>query len=548
MAYIAPNTSIILYGNVPLDKWYNHTYLFVTQAQQHGFFSNPTVESGIEVVARLEKYYYVRDGVLKVQLRKEVLEGCNYMRFRNTMDNIPVTNAKYFYAFVDEIRWINNDTCELYYTIDVMQTYLFNIELLPSYVEREHTDDDGYFVHHIPEDISASDDYLLNSIRVEKFFNPTTKTFCMSSKSTAQGNIGARVIHNQINGAFPTIIDNPLDLESYVQNNNNGESVLSAVQIPSVLDLGNIGTSIDPPNPAYDETSYPISVLPSNNAIDGYVPKNKKLYNFPYVSVILTNNAGENITLKPELSTNGILYIRYMGTCVPSPVIYAFIKGYADFPDTNIDYEHSVSLTNYPDVAIVTDAYKNYLQRNGLSMLLGIAMTAGLGSHTAVKTGEILQQYTGNSETPSRQAQMAFDRIALQTNVSTQRRIGESIGSLVGGKTLSGSGINIASKGGGFRSAFNQYKINLNIYTITSDNAKIIDDYFTKYGYACKRTKIPNRTCREYFNYVKTNGCNLRGNAPMNVISDIKHIYDNGVTFWHNPDVFCDYSVDNAIV
>ena len=72
-------------------------------------------------------------------------------------------------------------------------------------------------------------------------------------------------------------------------------------------------------------------------------------------------------------------------------------------------------------------------------------------------------------------------------------------------------------------------------------------DYFDMFGYATHRVKIPNRSIRPHWNYVKTNGCVLRGNAPADDVRKICTIYDDGITFWKNGDEIGNYSLDNSV-
>ena len=78
------------------------------------------------------------------------------------------------------------------------------------------------------------------------------------------------------------------------------------------------------------------------------------------------------------------------------------------------------------------------------------------------------------------------------------------------------------------------------------EQAKMIDDYFTRFGYAIKKTQIPNRNARPHWTYVKTIGCVIEGSCPADVEATICSIYDNGITFWNNPDEIGDYSLDNS--
>ena len=78
--------------------------------------------------------------------------------------------------------------------------------------------------------------------------------------------------------------------------------------------------------------------------------------------------------------------------------------------------------------------------------------------------------------------------------------------------------------------------------------AKQIDDYFSMYGYQINEVKRPNITGRLNWNYVKTIGANIQGDIPENDLNEIKGIFNNGVTLWHNTSTYLDYSQSNNII
>lgn len=92
-------------------------------------------------------------------------------------------------------------------------------------------------------------------------------------------------------------------------------------------------------------------------------------------------------------------------------------------------------------------------------------------------------------------------------------------------------------------------------YRIQGQFAKIVDDFFSMYGYKTNRLKVPNRNGRKAWNYVKTCGCNLTGSAPADVTASLVNIYDKGITFWRCIDLSTgnpfnrvgDYSLDNSL-
>ena len=84
--------------------------------------------------------------------------------------------------------------------------------------------------------------------------------------------------------------------------------------------------------------------------------------------------------------------------------------------------------------------------------------------------------------------------------------------------------------------------------SIKKEYARIIDNYFSMFGYKINRVKVPNITGRSNWNYVKTINCNFDGNIPQTDLNIIRAMFNNGVTLWHNPSTIYDYSNSNNIV
>ena len=64
-------------------------------------------------------------------------------------------------------------------------------------------------------------------------------------------------------------------------------------------------------------------------------------------------------------------------------------------------------------------------------------------------------------------------------------------------------------------------------------------------GYQTNELKVPNINNRPYWNYVKTQGINITGNIPNEDLEIIKTLFNSGITLWHNPTYFLDYSRNN---
>lgn len=81
---------------------------------------------------------------------------------------------------------------------------------------------------------------------------------------------------------------------------------------------------------------------------------------------------------------------------------------------------------------------------------------------------------------------------------------------------------------------------------IRPEYVDMIDDYFSRYGYATRRLKTPNISSRPQWNYVQTVGCKIGGSIPCQDEKLICSIFDHGVTFWKHPENVCNYSLDNS--
>ena len=83
--------------------------------------------------------------------------------------------------------------------------------------------------------------------------------------------------------------------------------------------------------------------------------------------------------------------------------------------------------------------------------------------------------------------------------------------------------------------------------SIKEEMAKIIDGYFDMFGYKVNELKVPEIHSRENWNYIKTIDCNFSGDIPGDDLVKLRQMFDNGITLWHNPSTFLDYSQRNRI-
>ena len=117
--YISPNTTIRMLKDVPLDNTYRNTIYFANVANQTSYFSGKT-----KYTFAAQSYQRVQKGTLRIGRKADDLYDCNYLMFQNT-----AYGNKWFYAFVVGVEYVNNETSEVIFEIDVMQTWHFDYDV-----------------------------------------------------------------------------------------------------------------------------------------------------------------------------------------------------------------------------------------------------------------------------------------------------------------------------------------------------------------------------------------------------------------------------------
>lgn len=128
-------TEVDIFANVPLELGRNHTILFKSKAEQTAYFNGKRLANTSFTQVSYQRH---KSGVIKLQMPISVLGSANYMRFCNpTFENI------YFYAYIVDIEYINNNVSQISYIIDALQTWMFDYSLNSCFVEREHAETDN---------------------------------------------------------------------------------------------------------------------------------------------------------------------------------------------------------------------------------------------------------------------------------------------------------------------------------------------------------------------------------------------------------------------
>lgn len=495
---MTPITTVKVLRNVPLDSTYTDTLTFGSTSAQIAYFNGKT------------KYTFNNLGPVRLQNAIRLptvadnLFDCNYIMFQNSN-----FGSKWFYAFITSIDFINTNMCQVNIELDVWQTWYFNISIKESFVLREHVNNDAIGANLVPENLETGE-YVNNSIDE---FDLSEQYICaMTSLSSSLEPASGRTIsgvYTGLNVIAGIPVSDPTSINEVLSNfidQGREDAIAILYQYPAFC--GDASSS----SPSSTEKI----VSPNTANINGYIPKNNKLFTHPYNFIVISNNDGQSALLRYENfnDPNNITF-KIVGTFVSTPCVLAYPRNHRNITE---DYDSGLVISNFPQCAWTGDAFKAWISQNKGNLLLsGMASTGTAiggtltGNPVAVGVGltgiarDIAKIYDHAQIPPQAHGQIQCDSL--------------------------NSGMN--------RVKFSFYKM-----SIKAQFAKIIDDYWSKYGYQVNALKVPNITGRPSWNYVQTDKACVTGSVPFNDINTIKSSLNNGITFWHG-DWVGDYSRNN---
>lgn len=530
--YIAPDSKIYILKNVPLDNTYEHTiawdYAQNSRKMQAQYFASKAKYT-------FDKQYYQREerGWLRIEKKADDLYDCNYIMFQNS-----AFGDKWFYAFITEVAYINNNTCQLSYEIDVMQTWLrgnyLDYFVEPCFVERSHTPTDRMFEHLVPEDIVNTDEYVVDE---EIDFDMNDMSLVMGVSERIVGDEFVPATGKAISGVFgaldyyiwPCNTVAQLDtimvyINKYIENGKEN-SILFLQMVPTVFKPGQEGT----PQAVQPTYSVPKLLTPSPGQMlggrgSGFFPKNNKLYTYPYNKIRVNNECGVVKDYKWELFTTsdvGRFFVQGTMAWQAGAVAYP-----ANYRGISKNMEDAVTFECFPVCPWNSDAYKAWWAQNTVNMALSYGGAAV--SLLALAGGA----FTGNP---------ALLAAGLGSLVSSGSKIAGSLWQ-ANHRSPNTYGDNNTAL---LLPAMKNLRFVFTRESLRPEMLRLYDSYFSKYGYAIKRVISPPYINRERWTYVKTVGCEITGHINNYDSHKISEIYNNGITFWRNPDEVGRYDLPN---
>lgn len=529
--YVAPDTNLIFIKNCPLASNLEHTILFESAGAQQAYFAGLSSQT-------VERYSFQRAtlGVVRVGIPWNDCIGFNYMAFQNHAHG-----DKWFYAFITNYEYVNEGMTAVFFQLDVLQTYMFEWTLGECFVERWTTPTDKVGEYLLPEGLETGEP-IIHSTSANYF------GFVWLIGSTA----------NLKESGFPDV---PLNASVYdnhamsyqiyactgISFVNNILSALveagkiSAVQFlypfpkPFVTLVGDSASSLGVWNVSINSNVVSLGSIPLPEDLDGYTPKNNKMFTAPYTMGRLISSSGDALSYRFEYSDTPSIRISAETSISPQSTVRAYPLQYNGMAK---NYLETCVLNGLPlgsfNYAVFADWYARNANRESMdwnvrkaqftisTVAAGVSVVGGAATGAVEGAGKLI-------ETAIDSGFKLFEKMKAYQDMQIIPPTA-SMGAAAGDTNL----------------AQNTYGYLLQSITIRSEYAKSIDDYFSRYGYRVMINATPTLQNRSNWDYIKTVDTSVGGNVPAIALSEIRQAFERGITFWHSASNFGDYTQTNS--
>ena len=547
------NSKIMICKNIKLEKDYKDV-LDYTETQMVTLCTT-------NAVATANNYSFIRKerGWIQTGFSYSDALKCNYMAFQN-----PDYDNKWFFAFIDDVEYSNDGTARIKYTVDEFSTWWDYWSPQACLVLREHAESDNIGENTYPENLEHGD-YIVNDYG-KLTYTLTNEDYVVIATSWLPSNTPNLPTFQMYGGIFSGVYYLAFSDKIYAQNFllamdgfGKTDEIVSVFMAPSYLcspstyftaQLNSKESLPDGSTQAktYDIHAYFVTnnsgvqlltnrTITENTTLNGVTPVNNKLYCYPYNFLLISNGQGIDTVYNYEDFVNNTPTFDAYGVLCPGCSIKLYPKNYRKYTDTGIlgsGFNEGMIAGKYPICSYHSDAYINWLTQQSVN-------TTMQKITSAFRIGGMVLNSSEGTGNPARSYGGLFQQQASYLSERYQRAI---TGDQTKGN-INGADVTFAAD----QMYFTYYK-----KSIKAEYVHIIDEYFTKFGYATNRVKLPNQTHRTNWNFVQIGSyenigysTNSTRSVPAASMEIINGIYRNGVTIWHSHANLGNYSLSNSI-
>lgn len=585
------NTTVKLINYNELTPNNNKTLSFDTLQDQINFFSGLADYTYLPIDTEFRKVK--ENETIKIKISYDNALKYNYLMYKN--------DTKWFFAYIIDIQYINENITMFTLDTDVLQTYMFDYEIGESFIDRQHETrfisdgNGGYYTrwNTIDEQLDYGKEYTIRSEKIEdenapEYTNGTKhnlvwvyiyakEALCSGTPPKAKyygvnsnlivyvsplllldgATIGAPVykVGNTLDGFYDNF--STADIAE-MSENPNVISIAFSRMPPSSYQF------TEDPSETFNFTITPFADFPLCDAIPNVNGRG-----------FVIGNIETDINIKTVDKTNfnvSSLSINNGKSRFTEPKLYTFpykfnkLNAYGNSMIIKNEYVDDVSNHNL-DVSIMgskllsltfDEVFKlnNYLGGQGF-----VDSNDKHNIITNVNNQLNLRTDAWNEYVSRNKASMNAGIITAGAQVGLAT-VGAVLAPATGGISLALAGVALsgASQIGGqlakrsdikntpdeIKDGAGDIMVNKSIhklyftfdtYEITSEYANRLANYFYYYGYKSSRYETPNLRSRYYFNYIKTMDTRVISDLPLRIVDKIKQHYENGLTIYHVRDI-----------
>lgn len=575
---VNPGSTVTLYEGIPFPADQTSTLWFDIPilANQRSFFAN------WEKKRTYENLTYIRqNGICRLDLEPGDGFRYNYLSFTNPDSGL------IFYAFIVGVEYINNNTVQFQFGIDYLQTYMAFLEFRPCYVDREHVASDKKGEHTEKEPFNGVGQYVFECMMSPYVGDPNVPEYPteISDFNSQNQLIGVYVSIDPAEVGFSYNVTKPGIYNflycglyfMFFTFNDGGVAELQAF-ITALTEANKIDALkqifIFPKGALYnqyagDQRGKDFHIQFDTSKIGLYTPKNNKMYTYPYCFCYATNNEGIAANFKFEYfdeyeQNYGNVFFNISSQMTANCIISLVPRNYEGIL---YNYNNQITTSSYPLCTWLSDTYQAYLAQNSgklstmrenlridyhQSQFSNVMSTLEGGYNAAMG---ITAMFASGGAAGAPQAmnggmQLLQSGISMVNNgIDYHQAVATLDAQLYDISTLPPQAHGVDSST--LMAAIGNKGFELYYCYVNSESARIIDNYFTMYGYHVARIKVPEFHSRKTWNYIRTVDCSVTGQASADVLMMIQHIFDRGITLWHvkdNIEAYGDYTQDNSIV
>lgn len=542
-----PNTTLYV-GVVPWNSDLKNVQSYPSRAEQIS-----TIQGLLS-----HKYEHIniirRDSDLILKGVNEDLTQCNYLMYQNA----DISN-KWYFAFIDNVKYNSLNSVIISHTIDVWQTYQFDIIYYKNLILRSHVaksaDTVGRWLapepisvdpeferkHNVFNDLSWTPQYVLHSTSV---FNPNTKKYEYKGNGTGASLSAEYGIFVNDDDDVQTVVKNygKLSAAEALKSNDDdeysnwiadlltGQTIDKAVKLISTTSISQLQDHRNEliglyaiPAWVHDGTNKyatnnikkkeVTTTLPTATLACGYAPRNKKMLSSLCKAYLFYNENGFKLPLKPELFTSDTPVFTVKATELSTNGFLLQIGSYADY----------TAKTN--KISYRCENRLGYDANTGLDKVLN-TLTSAVGVVNAV--GSVASQAFAGNVGGAVQGAVG----AVQQSINMIDALGQR-------------GVNTGASGDIMSITEKRAMPVFADVSPTEAQCRYIDDYLDVYGYAINEIgKISSyMKNRSNWNYIQVANCNIKVSAPNDDVNKLKQMFESGVTIWHQN--FGDYDQAN---